>query len=158
MKVLFFQDGKDFEYHLIGYNDIYDESWRSEVFSVKTKFNVSAKFIVNDIDDTSATLDFYSTIFDRIDEFNLTSYTILASCNYSMDSEEFSRRQISNMKLITLENLKPYSSYECRGQFSYKEVQENEEFYPIEVLKFETAEGVPDHPVQLTIGKKMKKK
>ena len=131
MKVFFFQDGKDFEYHLIGYNDIYDETWRSEFFSVKTKFNVTAKFTINNIDDKSATLDFYSSIFDRLDEFNLTSYTILASCNYSINSDEFYRRQVSNTKVITLENLKPYSSYECRGQFSYKEVEDTEEFYPI---------------------------
>jgi hypothetical protein len=55
---------------LIGYDDTETQTFVTEAFDIETLFNVSVKFKVFQIDNTSVTLDFQSSIFDKGGKFS----------------------------------------------------------------------------------------
>ena len=64
------KDGNPYKYQLIGYDDTEAQTFVTEAFDIETLFNVSVKFKVFHIDNTSVTLDFQSSIFDKGGKFS----------------------------------------------------------------------------------------
>ena len=135
------EDGQLYTYQLIGYDDDEKEMYTTEIFDIETQLNVTTKFEMSDVTNTSVTLDFHSSVFDKFDEKELGSYSIVAICGKVMN-------QFSKVHLVTLRNLKPFTEYDCSGQFQF-----NDEFYDINGINIKTMQGIPQEPNDLTIDK-----
>ena len=83
---------------------------------------------------------FHSSVFDHFGQ-DLDKYTILAACGGTYN-------QVTNFQFVTLQNLQPFTEYECTGQFQY-----NGEFYEVESIKVKTDHGTPTAPLYLTVDK-----
>ena len=135
------QDGQHFKYQLMGYNDEEIETYVTEQFDIQTPLNVTTEFTLDKASNTSITLHFHSSVFDHFDEKDLDKYTVVAACGSAYN-------QVTNYKKVTLENLDPFTEYECNGQFQY-----DGKYYDIKSIKVKTEHGTPSAPLYLSVDK-----
>ena len=131
------QDGRNYNYQLFGYDKNGMETYVSDTFSVKTLLNVTATFKAIEVQNTSMVLDFYTNIFDNINDSNTTTFTILVDCYDALRNTSINN-QISNVKSITLKDMMPFTTYECTGQFQWNGM---ELFYDIDTISLTTLQG-----------------
>ena len=136
-------DGSFFTYQLIGYDEEKQAAFTSPEIGIKTKLIVTVNASVYEVKNTSAKVDFRSSIFEDLKEEDLKFETEM-DCR-SKDSSSKASTSTKHQSLI-FDDLTPNTDYECEGFMTFEGKQ-----FKLPTQVFKTANGVPGPPDSITV-------